>query len=206
MKTVELKLYKFDELSKEVQEKVIEKNRDINVYDDWHEFILEDWIKEEIPSKGFEATNIYYSGFWSQGDGAMFEYDGISNDLLNKFLDTMLIGTEPLSPMRKQWILNNVYVSASGKHSGHYNHEGCCSHSIYWEVDNGDLHYSTNFHQWLMSFADDFEAFIVEEYEYICRELYRSLEESYDYLTEERQIVETLYGQDYDYTEDGNIY
>ncbi len=206
MKTVEVKLYKFDELSKEVQDKVLSKNRDINVHDDWHEFIIEDWINEEVPSKGFDATRIYYSGFWSQGDGAMFEYDGIKDDLLNKFLDTMLIGTEPLSPMRKQWILNNVSVSASGKHRGHYYHEKCCSHSIYWEVDNGDLHWSTTFHQWLMSFADDFEAFVVEEYEYICRELYRTLEKEYDYFTEDEQIAEALRDNDYDFTEDGDFY
>jgi hypothetical protein len=206
MKTIELKLYKFDELSEEVQAKVIEKNRDINVHDDWHEFIIEDWINEEIPSRGFEATKIYYSGFWSQGDGAMFEYDGISNDLLNKFLDTMLIGTEPLSPMRKQWILNNVSVSAWGKHRGHYHHEKCCSHSITWEVDNGDLHWDTNFYKWLESFGDDFEAFIVEEYEYICRELYRTLEKEYEYLTEDEQIVETLRINDYDFTEEGDNY
>ena len=201
MKTVELKLYKFDELSKEVQEKVIQNNRDINVYDDWHEWILEDWIKEEIPNKGFDATNIYYSGFWSQGDGAMFEYRGITDELLNEFIDTL-----NLSPMRRQWLVNNLYAGANGNHSGHYSHEGCCSHSIYWEVDNGDLHWSTNFYQWLVSFADEFEAFIVDRYKDICRELYRALEESYDYLTEERQIVETLYGQDYDYTENGDIY
>lgn len=201
MKTVELKLYKFDELSKEVQEKVIKNNRDINVYDDWHEFILEDWIKEVIPSKGFEATNIYYSGFWSQGDGAMFEYEGIADELLNEFIDTL-----NLSPMRKQWVSNNVSVTGWGKHRGHYSHEKCCSHSIYWGVNNGDIQYSSSFHQWLVSFEDDFEAFIIDRYEDICRELYRALEESYYYLTEERQIVETLYGQDYDYTEDGDIY
>lgn len=206
MKTIEIKLYKFDELSKEVQDKVLEKNRDINVEDHWHEFVTDEWVDEIIPSRGFEATNTAFTGFWSQGDGAMFEYDGIKDDLLNKFLDTMLIGTEPLSPMRKQWILNNVSVSAKGIHRGHYYHERCCSHSIYWEVDNGDLHYSTNFYQWLESFADEFEAFIIDKYKDICRELYRALEESYDYLTEERQIVETLYGQDYDYTENGDIY
>jgi hypothetical protein len=206
MRTVELKLYKFDELSKEVQAKVTEKNRDINVYDGWHEFMIEDWINETIPSKGFDATRIYYSGFWSQGDGAMFEYDGIKDDLLNKFLDTMLIGTEPLSPMRKQWILNNVYVSAKGIHRGHYYHEKCCSHSIYWEVDNGDLHWSTTFHQWLMSFAGDFEAFVIDKYEDICRDLYNALEESYDYLTDDRQVAETLYANDYDFTEYGDMY
>jgi hypothetical protein len=206
MKTVEIKLYKFDELSKEVQDKVLNKNRDINVYDDWHEFIIEDWINETIPSKGFEATNIYYSGFWSQGDGAMFQYDGISDDLLKEFVDNILIGTEHLSPMRKQWILNNIYVSASGRHRGHYNHEKCCSHSIYWEVSNTDINYLPNFSQWLESFADDFESFIIDKYEDICRELYRTLEREYDYLTEDEQIIEALRYNDYDFTEGGDIY
>jgi hypothetical protein len=136
----------------------------------------------------------------------MFEYDGISNDLLNKFLDTMLIGTEPLSPMRKQWILNNVSVSSKGRHSGYYNHERCCRHSIYWEVDNGDLHWSTNFYQWLESFGDDFEEFIIDKYKDICRDLYRTLEKEYDYFTEDEQIVETLRHNDYDFTEKGDIY
>jgi hypothetical protein len=206
MKTIELKLYKFDELSEEVQAKVIEKNRDINVHDDWHEFTTEEWITEEIPSRGFEATKIYYSGFWSQGDGAMFEYDGINNDLLKEFVDNILIGTEPLSAMRKQWILNNVSVSAWGKHRGHYHHEKCCSHSITWEADNGCLHWSTNFYQWLESFADDFEVFIIDKYEDICRDLYKSLEEDYDYFTSDEQIIESLRENNYDFTEDGDNY
>jgi hypothetical protein len=206
MKTVEIKLYKFDELSKEVQDKVLSKNRDINVHDDWHEFIIEDWINETIPSKGFDATRIYYSGFWSQGDGAMFEYDGIKDDLLKEFVDNILIGTEHLSPMRKQWILNNVSVSVSGKHRGHYYHEGCCSHTIYWEVNNGDLHWSTTFHQWLMSFADDFEWFLRDKYNDLCQELYRTLEKEYDYFTEDEQVAETLRVNDYDFTEGGNMY
>lgn len=201
MKTVEFKVYKFDELSKEVQDKVINKNRDINVDDDWHEFVTDDWMEEIIPSKGFNPKQIYFSGFWSQGDGAMFEYDTISDDLFNEFVDGL-----KLSPMRKQWILNNVYFSASGKHRGHYCNEGCCSHSIYWEVNNGDLHYSTNFHQWLISFADDFEWFIRDKYNDLCQDLYKTLEESYDYLVEDRQVAETLYANDYDFTEDGDMY
>jgi hypothetical protein len=201
MKTVEIKLYKFDELSKEVQDKVLSKNRDINVHDDWHEFIIEDWINEEIPSKGFDATRIYYSGFWSQGDGAMFEYDGIHDELFNEFVDGL-----KLSPMRTEWIKTQVSVSVSGKHRGHYYHEKCCSHSIYWEVSNTDINYLPNFSQWLESFADDFESFIIDKYEDICRELYRTLEREYNYLTEDEQVAETLYANDYDFTEDGDMY
>jgi hypothetical protein len=201
MKTVELKLYKFDELSEKAQAKAIEKNRDINVEDHWHDFVTDEWVDEIIPGRGFKATNTAFTGFWSQGDGAMFEYDGINDDLFNEFLDSL-----GLSPMRTEWIKTQIYVSVSGKQSGRYCHEKSCSHSIYWEVNNGDLHYSTNFHQWLMSFAGDFEAFIVDKYEDICRDLYNALEESYDYLTDDRQVAETLYANDYDFTEDGDMY
>ena len=199
MKTVEVKLYKFDELSEKAQAKAIEKNRDINVHDDWHEFIIDDWINEEIPSKGFNATKIYYSGFWSQGDGAMFEYNGIRYDIFNEFLDTL-----NLSPMRRKWLEKNVYPGATGRHRGHYSHEKCCSHSIYWEIAN--VHWTTNLYKWLESFADNFESFVVDKYEDICSELYRTLEEEYDYLTDDRQVAETLYANDYDFTEDGDNY
>jgi hypothetical protein len=108
--------------------------------------------------------------------------------------------------MRKQWILNNVSVSVSGKHRGRYYHEGCCSHTIYWEVNNGDLHWSTTFHQWLMSFADDFEWFLRDKYNDLCQELYKTLEKEYDYLTSDEQIVEALRDNDYDFTDDGDMY
>ncbi len=42
MKTIKINLYSFDELSKEAQEKVIDRHRDINVSFDWWEFIYED--------------------------------------------------------------------------------------------------------------------------------------------------------------------
>jgi len=107
--------------------------------------------------------------------------------------------------MRKQWIINNVYVSSKGHHRGHYYHEKCCSHSIYWEVVNGDLHWSTNFYKWLESFAYDFEGFIVDKYEDLCRDLYRSLEKEYDYLTSEGAILESLEANEYEFDINGNI-
>jgi len=39
MRTIRTKIYKFNELSKDVQNKVIERNWDINVNDEWWEFI-----------------------------------------------------------------------------------------------------------------------------------------------------------------------
>lgn len=42
MKTLKVKVYQFDELPENIQEKVIDKNREINVHDDWWKSIYYD--------------------------------------------------------------------------------------------------------------------------------------------------------------------
>ena len=200
MKTIEIKVYSFDELSKQAKAKAIENNNEINIHEDWYEYIYEDFISL---NKDFEIDRIYFSGFWSQGDGAMFEYSGISDSLKDEFIDSL-----DLSPMRKQWLLGNIYVSGKGKQSGHYCHEKSCSHSIYWEVDNGDLHYNAQplFYEWLERFAEDFEDFVISKYEDQANELYSNLSHSYDYLTSEDAIEETIIANDLEFYEDGSRY
>lgn len=68
MKTIKVKNY--SELDLETRAKVLDKYRHINVDDDWYEHIYEAF-KEK--AEGFEVSKIYFSGFSSQGDGAMFE-------------------------------------------------------------------------------------------------------------------------------------
>ena len=196
MRTISVDLFLFDELSEDVQEKVIDKNRDINVDHNWWDFIY-DMFKEDCI---FDVDNIYFSGFWSQGDGAMFEYSSIPDSLKNDFIDSL-----DLSPMRKNWLLNNVHISGRGKHRGHYYHEKCCGHSIYWEVDNGDLHWSTNFYRWIESFADDFERYVIDKYEDLCGDLYYRLETEYRWLTSDEQVAETILCNSYEFNENGEM-
>ena len=200
MKTVEINIYSFDELSKQAKAKVIENNYEINVRHEWYDYIYEDF--KEL-NKDFDIDNIYFSGFYSQGDGAMFEYSGISYELKNEFIDSL-----DLSPMRKLWLLNNIYVSGKGSQSGHYYHEKSCSHSIYFEVDNGDLHYDAQplFYEWLESFADKFEDFIISKYEDQASELYSNLSHSYEYLTSDESIIESIIANDLEFYENGKPY
>ena len=74
--------YKFDELDNTAKEKAIEDYRNDNPNlsnSDWHKDIQED-IKAVALTLGIEIDHIYFSGFWSQGDGACFvgryEYQG----------------------------------------------------------------------------------------------------------------------------------
>lgn len=200
MKTIEIKVYKFDELSEHAKEKAREWFREGNLYYNWWEFIYEG-LKERAEEAGFDVTNIYFSGFWSQGDGAMFEYDNIVDKLRLDFINQL-----GLSQMRKDWLINNTMISGRGRHRGHYYHSRCCNHSIYWEVDNGDLHYSTLFYSWLKSFASDFEEYVIDIYEDFCKKLYEELEEEYEYLNSDEVVDETIISNGYYFDEDGNIF
>lgn len=74
MKTIAQNIYTIKELPKDVQKKVIEKNRHINVEHEWYDFIFDNFIIE-AKKYGFIVTSkdIHFSGFYSQGDGACFD-------------------------------------------------------------------------------------------------------------------------------------
>jgi hypothetical protein len=200
MKTVEIEIYQFNELSPKSKIKALEKFSDINVDHGWYESVY-DWFIGRAAEAGFSVDRIYFSGFYSQGDGAMFEYSDPGDDkLLREFIDTL-----DLSPMRKSWLLSQVYCRYSGTHSGHYYHSGCCSHSITFE-SNFTWSAAENFSDWIDSFHSDFEEFIESKYRDLCDELYDSLQIDYEYLTSEEAIIETIEANNYEFFRDGSIY
>ena len=77
--TTKTKIYEFEELDEAVQEKAIEKFYDLNIHEGWWDSVYEMYKEDET---GFDIDKIYFSGFASQGDGAMFE--GLPNkDILH---------------------------------------------------------------------------------------------------------------------------
>jgi len=199
MRVIETKAYTFDELSEQAKEKAIEKQKQSDGYLDyeWYDCVKYEF-EEKAKESGFNYTKSYFSGFWSQGDGAMFEYDHLDDKLRLEFINQL-----NLSPMRKDWLINNTCISGKGRQSGHYYHENSCSHSIYWEVDNGDLHWDRTFYKWLESFFEEFEDFIIDKYKDLCCEYYKSLEKEYDWLMSDEQIAEHLIANEYEFNEEG---
>jgi hypothetical protein len=199
MRVVETKVYTFNELSATAKEVAIENHRDINTYDGWWEPIFED-ITQEAEQAGFHVGNIYFSGFWSQGDGAMFEYTTLGDTLLNKFVDQL-----DLSPMRKSWLKTQTFAQSEGTHRGHYYHENCCSHKISFEADFG-WGANINFYNWISSFEDQFEEFVIAEYKTLCRELYSRLNNYNDELSTDEAVADTIIMNEWEFDEDGNIF
>jgi hypothetical protein len=195
---METKVYQFNELNEDAKKRVVEQMHYINANCDWWDDVYEQF-KEQAKNEGFEVSKIYFSGFSSQGDGAMFEYHFEGKKLVNNFIDSL-----KLSQMRKAWLKNWCDYSGAGKHSGHYYHENSCSHSVeflagfYWSR-------AINVSNWIDSFYSEFEEYIINIYKNLCRDLYKQLEKEYKYLASEAAIIETIEANEYEFTEDGKL-
>ena len=111
MRIAEVEVYKFEELSEEVKNKVIEAFREKEdtpfLYDDLHESLVYDLKENKIHVRDTNDLKMYYSLGYSQGDGLCF------------------VG-------RFKW--KNYYITI--EHSSHYYHE--YSTSIYITTNYGN--------------------------------------------------------------------
>lgn len=196
IKTFEI--YTFEELPTEVQNKLIEKNRDINTFDDiWHDYLIEDF-KED--NSIFNKTKVYYSG----GDGAVFLYDRINQDFFYEFIEKEC---NFLTEKRKQLIINNVTAHAKNTHRNMYYHEKSSTHHIEIETNITLNQYNhTNIINLLEHLESLFEAYLIDTFESICIDFYRSLESHFNYLQEDEQVKETLLSLEKEYLIDGAEY
>lgn len=115
MKTQEITLYKFEELSEEAQKKAI-KNY-INSID----YIELDWLiwqfEDEAKQIGFENPKFQYSLSYSQGDGLSFSFSYFNSEKLTELI-------KEITGKKTNWfldIIQNSIYSISGKgNTGHY--------------------------------------------------------------------------------------
>lgn len=156
----------FSALPAELQEKALEKNIDCNVQDSfWYECIF-DYAKEVARIIGIQIENIYFSGFWSQGDGACFtgtyRYRKGALAEIKKYapLDRELHGiAERLQNIQRRAFYG---IYASIEHRGHYYHSGCMRVEMECERPFDEEGIKEN----LRWFADWIYSQLEKEYEY----------------------------------------
>lgn len=169
---------------------------------DWWDSV-DDCFKEQMKAKGIEVDKIYFSGFWSQGDGACFEGSVVDWDLFLKSL-----GYD--NPTLIQHAMHHWVFRVS--HFGHYYHENCTSFS--WELPMLDGCNTEEFvdvfspyppddlrtHVWLSVLSQfikpDFGREFTEDFKEHMRSLYSDLEDEYDYLTSDEAVWESLEAND----------
>ncbi len=197
MRTIETKVYKFNELSEQAKQTAIEKLSNINTDYDWYESTIED-LTEDLNKLGFEGVEIGFSGFWSQGDGASFTADSID---IKKYINLI----NPNKYRRLIRLMDAQMIDISGcvkrDRNMHYMHENTTS-----------VHFDVNMYGRLGTSAGNVESLIYELENEINEDLaprnkdiYRILEKEYEYLASKEAIIETIEANEYEFTEDGKL-
>ena len=184
MRTIRTKVYKFDELTPAAQDKAIELLYDLNVSHNWYEWTIENMV-EMLAENGFDNAEILFSGFWSQGDGACFDAD---INLSHFTTDKRIVD-----------IARNYcdFRIEKTSYANHYSHEK----TRYVEY-NGLDEKLVRINEALQKLSDTIE----ERRLSLSKQIYRDLEQEYEYQTSKEAIIETIQANEYDFFKDGKLY
>ncbi len=195
---------------------LIEKYRDINVDTfPWWDSIEEN-LESDMDALGFTMTKMYFSGFWSQGDGACFE---------GRMLDWTRF-CDKVPEFVRDFPYLSEYLKDEGAnykvaHSGHYYHENCttheysseleyeteqlelrATHGVFGGLDEENLMrfalYSKALHEEATSTDTGVYDWLKDYFKDKMRELYRNLEEEYEHLTSDEAVWETIVANELD--------
>ena len=200
-------VYFFNELDERAKEKARDWYREASANDtDWHESVTDD-AKTCLKFLGWDVSNIYFSGFSSQGDGACFEGSWRAADVnaagmrehapqdekLNRLADTFA-----------QIAAKYPLATASVKQRGHYSHEFCTAFDVDLpdeELDN--LDYGSPEYKARGAILQDVEKEIIELSRDAMRWVYRRLEAEYDYQNSDETVDDNIRANEYTFTEAG---
>lgn len=208
MRTQITTIYKFDELSDEAKQTAIDSHRSWNVQDfEWWGSSFETFAeaaglfgldirqtRKSLMGGGYRYDpTIFFSGFFSQGDGACFEghytyKKGALKATKRAFpADSELLRiVQDLQSLQQR---NFYQLTATAKHRGHYNHSGCMDIT----VDRADG----------KAVSDDDEENLKQLMRDFADWIYSNLEKEYEYLTSDEAIAESLRANEVEFTEDG---
>ncbi|MCK4705114.1 MAG: hypothetical protein KAT90_06515 [Gammaproteobacteria bacterium] len=198
--TIIKEIFEFDELTPEMQKSVIDKNRHYNVDGcfDWWDSVYED-SKNIAELIGINITDIYFSGFSSQGDGACFvgsySYEKGCLKAIKEYapLDKVLhdIVKRLVLAQRKAFYQASANI-ARGNRSNFYSHSGTMGIS----VENFD---------YTLDIPNDSYDDIVQCLQEFADWIYSALEREYNFQTSDESVKDSLICNAREFDSDGNF-
>ncbi len=206
---IETTVYGIDELPDEAKEKARAWYRQEGLYDEWYDFVHEDFGRIcEILGVTLATTTawlqgggtrdkpcIYWSGFSCQGDGASFQGWWSHARGAGKAIREHAPKDEELhriADILQETAKRNFYqLGATVRHRGRYCHEYCMAIEV--ERDSPTWQPPT----------DGAEDTVIEALRDLARWLYRRLREEYEYQTSDETVDEALIANDYVFTAQG---
>lgn len=114
---------KYRELSDSAKERARQHYIEHWIHDDWYDYIYEEAIENGKPL-GLNINNIFFTGFWSQGDGASWEGSVSLIPLIKEALGDTIGASCWLWLIEDGWINDEVVIF---QQSNHYSHSGTMS-------------------------------------------------------------------------------
>jgi len=184
----------------ELLEVVLDKNRDINIDHgmEWWDMVYEDWT-EKLEEFGYRNIDICFSGFYSQGDGASFtgNVDVLewikTNDKEGKYKRIAKLMSDGIIDINDDRIVRDRWHS--------YVHENTTTFHFSTDYQYGACQDYINIEMIL----NDLESDIYLHHKNLNREIYSSLDESYNYLQSDQSVSDTLEVSDYEFNINGDI-
>lgn len=190
-------------LSEERRDQLLEEHRNTNVeHVEWWDYVYEQFDeqmaevgiyvnRETYGRQGLQRLRIYFSGFWSQGDGACF--DGHVNDWPKFFTAA---GRPELIDLYEK-LTEPLFLS--WRHNGHYYHSDCTifTGSMWLENPHDEEDDPFQHEVWEQVYEsgllfDRLESDFIKYVRSLMDDLYTTLEEEYDYLTSDEAVVEYI--------------
>lgn len=230
------------ENNKAVYDSIIEKNRDINVDfgESWYEYAYEYFINTMTKKFGWapDDSDISFTGFYSQGDGASFEGQMDTEDVIKvlKSLPSKRLSEE--TEIFLDLAYGSLGVDVSFDRSGRYSHEKSVSTNLEIYVEDHDevfnliresevarkkfnsdyaddeidekTEYDEDEHydavdEFCMDLANFIEEDLDDWREECSIELYKILEDSYEGLTSDESVIDTIEANEYEFDENGDM-
>ena len=183
-----------------VSEELLEKHRDINVdYEGWAEPVTDDF-KATMENVGFDIDETYWTGFWSQGDGAC--YTGSIGDM--KLFMSLYFRDEAQYPVMRMLMGMDGDLSLTVGHQGNYYHSNSMTFTISSDNFYDLVEHTSEFHEQATDALDerlgyelmDFEEEVVEILKGFADKLYSDLQKEYEYQTDDEQVKEAIIAND----------
>ena len=176
-------------------------------YDEWWDSVYE-MAKEDGAALGFNIEDIHFTGFWSQGDGACWEGSITVLTFIEKFCDM----NEPRWHILHALVDNDLthkYVGVST--SGRYSHSNTMriaggdldayvdgevlTAGVYAGADAGAMFDDIGGVEIFNELAERME----EEAKDFADQIYRNLEEEYEYLTSYEEFIASCEANDVEF-------
>lgn len=208
MKTIQLELFSFNELSDVAKAKAIESERNSENLEYYYSGEVE-YYQDVLKHIGFTDVEISFSGFYSQGDGASFTADYDSSlinldELKNHNTELYSLMARKNSVFGASGLTSDNTITANVKRiSRHYSHHNTVA--IDNIAINGEDEWITEDSKVYKAF-EDIENYLTSLKDDICYIIYSNLEREYEHQTSDEYIAELLTINDYNFLVDGTFY